>query len=72
MSSEGSSGNVIAAVCSVFLPGLGQLVQGRIGGALLFFVVTSVGYGLSFLILPAIIAFPVHIWSIVDAARHKS
>ena len=25
----GSTGNVIAAVCSFFVPGLGQLVQGR-------------------------------------------
>jgi hypothetical protein len=25
---QGSSGNVIAAVCSFFIPGLGQLVQG--------------------------------------------
>ena len=72
MSDEGNTGNVIAAVCSVFLPGLGQLVQGRLMGAFLFFAVTSVGYGLSFLILPAIVAVPVHIWSIIDAAKHKA
>lgn len=30
MSGRGSTGNVIAAVCSFFVPGLGQLVQGRI------------------------------------------
>ena len=28
MAGQGSSGNVIAAVCSFFIPGLGQLVQG--------------------------------------------
>ena len=27
---QGSTGNVIAAVCSFFIPGLGQLVQGRL------------------------------------------
>ena len=27
---QGSAGNVIAALCSVFIPGLGQLVQGRL------------------------------------------
>lgn len=71
MSQEGSAGNVIAAVCSFFLPGLGQLVQGRIGGALLFFLITSVFYGLSFLVLPLVVAVPLHIWAIVDAARFK-
>ena len=36
MSGQGSGGNVIAALCNVFFPGLGQLVQGRILAALLF------------------------------------
>mgnify|MGYP003464812970 CR=1 FL=1 len=30
MAGQGSTGNVIAAVCSFFIPGLGQLVQGRL------------------------------------------
>ena len=30
MTGQGSSGNVIAAVCSFFIPGLGQLVQGHL------------------------------------------
>jgi TM2 domain-containing membrane protein YozV len=34
---RGSTGNVIAAVCSFFIPGLGQLVQGRILWALAWF-----------------------------------
>lgn len=74
MSSEpgrGSAGNVIAAIASVFIPGLGQLVQGRILSALLFFVVAGGSYGLSFLILPLIVAIPVHIWAIIDAAVWK-
>jgi len=34
----GSAGNVIAALCSFFIPGLGQLVQGRVIRALVYFV----------------------------------
>jgi len=28
MGQQGSGGNVIAAICSIFIPGLGQLVKG--------------------------------------------
>lgn len=42
MAGQGSGGNVLAAVCSFFIPGLGQLVQGRLLPALLFFIVTAV------------------------------
>ena len=34
---QGSAGNVIAALCSFVIPGLGQLVQGRILVAIVFF-----------------------------------
>jgi TM2 domain-containing membrane protein YozV len=27
---QDSGGNVLAAICSFFIPGLGQLVQGRV------------------------------------------
>ena len=30
MSGQGSGGNVLAALCSLFIPGLGQLLQGRL------------------------------------------
>jgi TM2 domain-containing membrane protein YozV len=39
---QGSAGNVIAALCSFFIPGLGQLVQGRLGSALLWFLAACV------------------------------
>jgi len=39
--SQGSSGNIIAALVSFFIPGLGQLVQGRILAALACFVGTT-------------------------------
>ena len=39
-SQQGSTGNVIAALCSLFVPGLGQLIQGRVLSALFWFVVS--------------------------------
>lgn len=57
----GSAGNVIAALCSVFVPGLGQLVQGRPFKALFMLVLGGL---LWFFMLGWI----VHIWAIWDAA----
>ncbi|MGI0118490.1 hypothetical protein [Zooshikella sp. RANM57] len=71
MSGQGSGGNVIAALCSFFIPGLGQLVQGRLLAAILFFIFTGGAYGLSFLLIPLVIAIPLHIWCIIDAATFK-
>jgi TM2 domain-containing membrane protein YozV len=39
---QGSGGNVLAAICSLFIPGLGQLVQGRLLMAVLMFVLAGV------------------------------
>jgi len=39
---QGSTGNVIAAVCSFFIPGLGQLVQGRLLIAAIMFVLAAI------------------------------
>ena len=38
---QGSTGNVIAALVSFFIPGLGQLTQGRVLAALGFFVLSG-------------------------------
>jgi TM2 domain-containing membrane protein YozV len=62
MARQGSTGNVIAAVCSFFIPGLGQLVQGRVAMALVHFVLAGI---LWYFLLGWII----HLWSIIDAAR---
>ena len=61
---QGSTGNVIAAVCSFFIPGLGQLVQGRLFAAIIQFILAG---ALWFVFLGWI----VHIWSVIDAARYK-
>jgi TM2 domain-containing membrane protein YozV len=71
MAGQGSGGNVIAALCNVFFPGLGQLVQGRILAAIVFFLVCVAGYAMWFLVIPLIIAAIVHLWAIIDAARFR-
>jgi TM2 domain-containing membrane protein YozV len=64
MAGRGSTGNVIAALASLFIPGLGQLLQGRPVMALLQFVLAAV---LWFFLL----GWAVHIWSVLDAATHE-
>ena len=61
---QGSAGNVIAALCSFFVPGLGQLLQGRWFKAGFQFVLTIL---LWFILLGWII----HLWSIIDAALYE-
>lgn len=61
---QGSAGNVIAAVCSFFIPGLGQLVQGRLLKAVIMFV-------LAVALWVIWMGWIVHLWSILDAALYK-
>jgi len=72
MADQGSGGNVIAALCNIFFPGLGQLVQGRILAALVFAILVFGGYALWFLVVPAVIGAVFHLWAIIDAARYRS
>jgi TM2 domain-containing membrane protein YozV len=65
MAGQGSTGNVIAALASFFIPGLGQLIQGRPFVALLMFALAAL---LWFVLLGWII----HLWSIIDAARFRA
>ena len=65
MSAQGSGGNVLAAICSFFIPGLGQLVQGRLLAAFLFFVAAG---ALWFVLL----GWVMHLWSVIDAARWEA
>ncbi len=64
MAGQGSAGNVIAALCSFFIPGLGQLIQGRPFKALIQFVLAA----LLWLIW---MGWIIHLWSILDAAWYK-
>ena len=73
MAGQGSGGNVLAAICSFFIPGLGQLVQGRLFKALLFFAITYGLYGLSFMTFGILwpVAAIFHLWAIISAATYK-
>jgi TM2 domain-containing membrane protein YozV len=61
MAGQGSGGNVLAAICSFFIPGLGQLVQGRLLAAAVQFVLAAVLWWV-------LLGWIVHIYSIYDAA----
>ncbi|MGW8265623.1 MAG: hypothetical protein ACWGSQ_04595 [Longimicrobiales bacterium] len=45
---KGSTGNVIAGIASFFIPGLGQLIQGRLFAALFMFLLAGAIHLLSF------------------------
>ena len=47
---QGSTGNVIAAICSLIIPGLGQLVQGRLMSAIGWFVMACIGFAITWLL----------------------
>ncbi len=64
MSGQGSTGNVLAAICSFFIAGLGQLVQGRVLAAVVQFVLWVV-------LWYVLLGWVVTIWSVIDAARWK-
>ena len=44
MPGQGSGGNVLAALCSFLIPGLGQLLQGRLMMAIIHFVLANQRY----------------------------
>lgn len=60
----GSAGNVVAALASFFIPGLGQLLQGRALRAAVQFVMAAV-------LWVFLLGWLVHLWSILDAATWK-
>jgi hypothetical protein len=64
---RGSTGNVIAALCSFFAPGLGQLVQGRLVVALIHFSLAIVIWVVSF----GYLGWIMHIWSAASAALFR-
>jgi TM2 domain-containing membrane protein YozV len=64
MAGQGSTGNVIAALASFFIPGLGQLIQGRLIRAAVMFVLAAV-------LWLVWLGWIIHLWSILDAALWK-
>jgi len=63
MAGQGSAGNVLAALCSFFIPGLGQLLQGRLLMAIVQFCLAILWFFL--------LGWIIHLWSILDAALFK-
>lgn len=61
---QGSTGNVLAAICSFFIPGLGQLVQGRLLKAIILFVLGTVLWWI-------LLGWIIHLWATLDAALWK-
>ena len=61
---KGSTGNVIAALASFFIPGLGQLIQGRLLPAVLFFLAAAALWVI-------LMGWIIHLWAIIDAAIWK-
>ena len=67
LAGQGSAGNVIAALCSFFIPGLGQLLQGRPLMAALQFVLAIILWTVFFPF-----GWIVNIWSVLDAAWFRA
>lgn len=60
---RGSTGNILAAAASFWIPGLGQLLQGRWLLAGLMVVLAAVLWCVW-------LGWVIHLWSIVDAATY--
>ena len=71
---QGSAGNVIAALCSLFIPGLGQLIQGRLLSALLWFLAACVGFAVTWVLTLSLLPFGwfvVAVFSCISAATWR-
>ncbi|WCE05442.1 hypothetical protein [Pseudoxanthomonas sp. JBR18] len=71
---QGSTGNVIAAICSFFIPGLGQLFQGRLISAVCWFVVACVAFAITWLITLSLLPFGwfiISVLSCINAAVYR-
>jgi len=62
MAGQGSGGNVIAALASLIIPGLGQLLQGRLFMSLFMFISAAALWVI-------LLGWIIHLWSILDAAK---
>ena len=68
MSGAGSPGNILAALCSFILPGLGQLIQGRLVPGAIHFVAGSALWCLT----GGFLGWVVNIYSAYEAAVNRS
>ena len=63
MSGQGSAGNIFAAFMSLFIPGLGQLLQGR-------FWMSLIQFSLAIIAWTDLLGWIIHLWSVLDAAKY--
>jgi TM2 domain-containing membrane protein YozV len=71
---QGSTGNVIAAICSFFVPGLGQLVQGRVLSAMMWFFAACIAFAVTWLMTLSLFPFGwfvVSIFACINAAMYR-
>ena len=71
---QGSAGNVIAALCSLVIPGLGQLLQGRLLSAMFWFLAACIAGGVTWLLTLSLLPFGwfvISIFSCISAATYK-
>ncbi len=62
MPGQGSGGNVLAALCSFFIPGRGHSLPGRL-------LMAVVQFFLAVALWVVWMGWAIHLWSIIDAAR---
>ena len=60
---QGSAGNVIAALCDLFFPGLGHLIQGRVLAALVWFLAACAAGAITWIVTLGMFPFG---WFIVS------
>lgn len=71
---QGSAGNVIAALCSLFVPGLGQLVQGRLLSAIGWFLFACIAFVVTWLVTLSLLPFGwfvVSVFACINAALYR-
>jgi hypothetical protein len=71
---QGSTGNVIAALCDLFIPGLGHLVQGRVLGAIAWFLAACAAGAITWIVTLGMFPFGWFIVSVlacISAATYK-
>jgi TM2 domain-containing membrane protein YozV len=72
---QGSAGNVIAALCSFFVPGLGQLLQGRLLSAIGWFVAACLAFVVTWVVTLSLLPFGwflVSVFSCISAALYRA
>lgn len=64
--------NTVAAVVNIFFPGFGQLIQGRVMSAILWWILlVPLALLTAFTGIFIVLLFPAYVWCIVDSVRYR-